>query len=62
VRDVRIGAILQANQPGIHKQFNKNHKRDRKGRRGCKKHLSFSDIDRLMRERTDIDERKCQGR
>lgn len=59
---MRIGTIVQTNQPGIHEQLNKNHAWKRKRRRGSQEHLSFSDIDKLMRQRADVDERKCQGR
>lgn len=61
---MKIGAIVQANQPGIHKQLNKKQhkKKKRRMRDSSKEHLSFSDIDRLMRQRADVDESKCQGR
>lgn len=59
---MRIGAIVQANQPGIHKQLNNNNHKKKRRRRDSKEHLSFSDIDRMMRQKADVDERKCQGR
>lgn len=63
MRDVKIGAIVQSSQPGIHKQLNKkNHSKKKRSRRGSQEHLSFSDLDRMMRQKADIDERKCQGR
>jgi hypothetical protein len=49
---------------GEDKEINKK-KRKRKHKKKEKKpdeHLSFSDIDYLMRHNRGVDERKCQGR
>jgi len=58
---VKIGEIVQANQPNIHKQLNnRNYKKKRKRR--DKECLSFKYIDYLMRNNKDVDETKCRGR
>jgi hypothetical protein len=64
VRDVKVGSIVQANQLDIHKQLNKNKYKKKKYRRrdSNQEHLSFSDIDKMIRQRADVDESKCQGR
>ncbi|AVQ40525.1 hypothetical protein C7M56_18350 [Clostridium botulinum] len=47
---LKVGKILETQQPGIHKQLNKNRKQNKKKcRRGKKQNLSFSDIMKLMR-------------
>ncbi|AUM95903.1 hypothetical protein CF098_08930 [Clostridium sporogenes] len=47
---LKVGKILETQQPGIHKQLNKNRKQNKKKcRRGKKENLSFSDIMKLMR-------------
>lgn len=56
---MRITQILKDNQSTIYYKLTKK-KKHRKRRRG--EHLSFSYVDKLMREKADIDERKCQGR
>jgi hypothetical protein len=58
---VRIGTIVKEQQPEVHAKLNKR-KLKRKRRRRNKEHFSFSSIDRMMRERTDVDESKCRGR
>lgn len=52
---MKIGAIIKDKQPKEHEKL-KNKKR----KRHPKKHLSFDDWDRLMKERSDIDERRCR--
>lgn len=56
---MKIGAILRVQQPSIYNQLNSNGgKRERKSK---KDNLSFDDfIDKLMREKTSVDERKCR--
>jgi hypothetical protein len=53
---------MKANQPNIHKQLNRKTHRKRRRRDCNQEHLSFSDIDKMMRQRADVDERKCRGR
>ncbi|MFV3013579.1 hypothetical protein ACLD43_17500 [Clostridium botulinum] len=46
---MNVGKIIETQQPGIHKQLNKNRKQNNKRRRrGKKEDLSFSDIMDLM--------------
>ncbi|AUN22150.1 hypothetical protein RSJ22_12140 [Clostridium botulinum] len=46
---LNVGKIIETQQPGIHKQLNKNRKQNNKRRRrGKKEDLSFSDIMDLM--------------
>ncbi|MGO5074342.1 hypothetical protein ACTQ4K_10420 [Clostridium sporogenes] len=46
---MNIGRIIETQQPGIHKQLNKNRKQNKKkSRRGKKEDLSFSDVVELM--------------
>lgn len=63
---MKIGQILREQQPYVHEKLVKKRckKRKRKPKeREQKKHdLSFNSWDRMMRERTDIDERRCRGR
>lgn len=60
VRGVKIGQILKEKQPDVAKKLNKKRRKKRRG--GKTEHLSFHDYDRMMRERTDVDETKCRGR
>lgn len=55
---MRVEQIIQVKQPEVHKQLfiKKKHRR----RRRHDSQFSFRNIDRLMRERSDIDERKCR--
>lgn len=53
---MRIGNILSQEQPDIHKELNSSKKKKKRKR---KNHLSHSDYERLMRERSEIDVRKC---
>ncbi|MCW6093137.1 hypothetical protein LAV60_08115 [Clostridium sporogenes] len=47
---MKVGRIIETQQPGIHKQLNKNRKQNKKkSRRGKKEDLSFSDVMKLMR-------------
>lgn len=58
---MRIAQILKDNQETVYYKLCSTKKRKhRKRRRG--KHLSLSYVDKLMKERADVDERKCQGR
>ncbi|MCC5428317.1 hypothetical protein [Clostridium botulinum] len=46
---MKVGKIIETQQPGIHKQLNKNRKQNKKKcRRGKKEDLSFSDVMNLM--------------
>ncbi|MBE6075933.1 MAG: hypothetical protein E7210_02320 [Clostridium lundense] len=46
---MEVGKIIKIQQPGIHKQLNKNRKQNKKKRgRGKKEDLSFSDVMDLM--------------
>lgn len=56
---MKIGAILRVQQPGIYNQLNNSNGRE-KERRSKKNHLSFDFIDKLMREKKSVDERKCR--
>jgi hypothetical protein len=56
---VQIGRIVKEQQPEVHAKLNKR-KRKRKRRRRNKEHFSFSDFDRMMRERSEIDVGKCR--
>lgn len=55
MRDVKIETINKDNQVDALKRLMK-----KKRKRKPKKHLSFDYWDRLMKERSDIDERKCR--
>lgn len=47
---MRIGNILKENQPDIHKQLNNNEKSNNKKKiRKHKDHLSFHDVENMMR-------------
>jgi hypothetical protein len=63
---MKIGQILKEQQPDIHNKLNKKKykkkKRKPRERKPKKDDLSFISWDRMMRERTDIDETKCRGR
>lgn len=48
MRDVKIGEIVQVNQPGLHKQLNNKTYKKKKRKRRDKEHLSFYDIEELM--------------
>ncbi|MBY6900206.1 hypothetical protein [Clostridium botulinum] len=46
---MKVGKIIEKQQPGIHKQLNKNRKQNKKKRRrGKKENLSFSNVVELM--------------
>ncbi|MFV3012982.1 hypothetical protein ACLD43_13875 [Clostridium botulinum] len=47
---LKVGNIIETQQPGIHKQLNKNRKQNNKKRRRGKQeeNLSFSDVMELM--------------
>lgn len=55
---MRVGQILREKQPEVHKQLLT--KKKHRHRRKHDSQFSFENIDRLMRERSDIDERKCR--
>jgi hypothetical protein len=59
--EMKVADIIKEKQPEVHRKLNKKSKRKRK-RRERNKHLSFSFFSRLMQERTDVDESKCNGR
>ncbi|QRI54069.1 hypothetical protein [Clostridium botulinum] len=47
---MKVGKIIETQQPGIHKQLNKNIKQNnKKRRRGKKEDLSFSDYVEMMK-------------
>ncbi|GAA0083146.1 hypothetical protein [Clostridium sp. CTA-6] len=47
---MKVGRIIETQQPGIHKQLNKNRKQNKKkSRRGKKEDLSFSDYVEMMK-------------
>ncbi|WP_080945196.1 hypothetical protein [Clostridium sporogenes] len=47
---MKVGRIIKTQQPGIHKQLNKNRKQNKKkSRRGKKEDLSFSDYVEMMK-------------
>lgn len=49
MRYLKIGKIIETQQPGIYKQLNKNKKQNKKKcRRGKKEDLSFNDVMELM--------------
>lgn len=53
-----MGKIIEAQQPGIHKELKKNRKHNKKKcRRGKNKDLSFSDVMNLMKH-----DSYCRGR
>ncbi|APU61211.1 hypothetical protein HYH82_06650 [Clostridium botulinum] len=46
---MKVGKIIEIQQPGMHKKLNKNRKQNnKKRRRGKKEDLSFSDVMDLM--------------
>ncbi|AJE09474.1 hypothetical protein [Clostridium botulinum] len=46
---MKVGKIIEIQQPGMHKKLNKNRKQNKKkSRRGKKEDLSFSDVMDLM--------------
>ncbi|AJE11536.1 hypothetical protein [Clostridium botulinum] len=46
---MKVGRIIETQQPGIHKQLSKDRKQNnKKRRRGKKEDLSFSDVMNLM--------------
>ncbi|MHB9937925.1 hypothetical protein CF098_07835 [Clostridium sporogenes] len=48
---MKVGKIIEKQQPGIHKQLNKNRKQNKKkSRRGKKEDLSFNDVMDLMQQ------------
>ena len=56
---MRVGQITQEKQPEVHKQL--QYKKKKRGHRKKKDaQFSFGNIDRLMRERSDVDESKCR--
>lgn len=55
---MRVEQIIQVKQPEVHKQLLT--KKKHRHRRRHDSQYSFEYIDRLMRERSDIDERKCR--
>ncbi|KIN79937.1 hypothetical protein SD74_18170 [Clostridium botulinum] len=59
MRGLKVGKIIEIQQPGIHKQLNKNRKQNnKKCRRGKKEeNLSFSDVMDLMKH-----DSYCRGR
>ncbi|NEZ47945.1 hypothetical protein FDF74_12210 [Clostridium niameyense] len=47
---MKVGKIIEAQQPGVHKNLNRGRKHNRKkSRRGNKENLSFSDVMNLMK-------------
>ncbi|ENK0558501.1 hypothetical protein AB2T19_003322 [Clostridium botulinum] len=47
---MKVGKIIETQQPGIHKQLNKNRKQNKKkSRRGKKEDLSFFDYVEMMK-------------
>ncbi|MCW6123180.1 hypothetical protein [Clostridium sporogenes] len=47
---LRVGKIIETQQPGIYKKLNKDKKQNKKkSRRGKKENLSFSDVMKLMK-------------
>ncbi|NCI18593.1 hypothetical protein EXM36_02930 [Clostridium botulinum] len=55
---MKVGRIIETQQPGIHKELNKNRKQNnKKCRRGKKEDLSFSDVMDLMKH-----DSYCRGR
>lgn len=49
MRGLKVGKIIEIQQPGMHKKLNKNRKQNnKKRRRGKKEDLSFSDVMDLM--------------
>lgn len=58
---MKVADIIKEKQPEIHTKLNKKRKKKRK-RRERNKHLSFNFFNRLMQERTDVDESKCNSR
>lgn len=56
----KIDSILREKQPKEYCQLNA--KKRNKRRKPNEEHLSFRDIDRMMRHNMGIDESKCRGR
>jgi len=46
---LKVGKIIETQQPGIHKQLNKNRKQNKKKCRRDKEDLSFSDYVEMMK-------------
>ncbi|NFC76736.1 hypothetical protein FDF69_07890 [Clostridium sporogenes] len=46
---MKVGRIIETQQPGIHKQLNKNRKQNKKKSRRGKENLSFSDYVEMMK-------------
>ncbi|MCW7999840.1 hypothetical protein CFK35_18390 [Clostridium sp. cpc1] len=46
---MKVGKIIETQQPGIHKQLNKNRKQNKKKCRRDKEDLSFSDYVEMMK-------------
>jgi len=61
-RDVIIGDILREQQHDAYKKLTTKLSKNEKDRKPNKERLSFSFWDRMMRERSDVDEGKCKGR
>ncbi|HID0814581.1 hypothetical protein [Clostridium botulinum] len=57
---MNVGKIIETQQPGIHKQLNKDRQQNNKKRRRGKKeeNLSFSDVMELMRHDSY---KRCKG-
>lgn len=50
MRGLKVGKIIETQQPSTHKQLNKNRKQNnKKRRRGKKEDLSFSDYVEMMK-------------
>ncbi|HDK7138920.1 TPA: hypothetical protein PTV74_001392 [Clostridium botulinum] len=56
---LKVGKIIETQQPGIHKKLNKDKKQNKKkSRRGKKEDLSFSDVMELMKHDSY---KRCKG-
>ncbi|RXI46072.1 hypothetical protein DP145_01660 [Clostridium tetani] len=55
---MKIGKIIKAQQPDIHKRLNRNIKQNKKKSRKEGEHLSFSDVMELMRHDSY---KRCKG-